>query len=39
MLSLSKHSVYIGNILRQAQDDSKRVSPKFIKIVLSEFRV
>ena len=28
MLSLSKHRVYMGNILRQAQDDNKRISLK-----------
>ena len=33
MLTLSKHSVYTGNILRQAQDDSKRISPEFNNII------
>lgn len=30
MLSPSKHHVYIGSILRQAQDEMKRISPDFI---------
>ncbi len=34
MLSLSKHYVCANNIFRQAQDDTKRVSPKYFRTLM-----